>query len=328
MTLQVNNLEVEYYLNDNTYVRAVNGVSFSLEKGEALGIIGETGSGKTTIASAIMRVLPENAEVKGSVLLNGKDILSMDKEEFRRTIRWKKISIIPQYSMNSFNPIKRVGDQLVQIILEHTEMDVHQAFERVMKLFEQVGLPPETFRKYPDELSGGQRQRAVIVSALLLNPEIVIADEPTTALDVINQARVINLIRREVLNSSRSLIYITHDIALVANLSTKVATLYAGKIMELGDVRKIFKEPLHPYTIGLLSSVPDIRYGRVKKLNYIPGDPPDLTKEIKGCPFAPRCKMAKDICYMKEPELRLVDGRLVSCHLVGEMKDAGTNNKS
>ncbi|MFP3233823.1 MAG: ABC transporter ATP-binding protein [Sulfolobaceae archaeon] len=314
MSLEVKNLNVTYNVG-NASVNAVRDVSFSLERGDSLGVIGETGSGKTTLASAIMRILPPNTNASGKILLNGEDILNMDSEKFRKTVRWKKISIIPQYSMNSFNPIKKVGEQLVKIILEHEpNTDVHSAVERVMKLFENLNLPPETFQKYPEELSGGQRQRAVIASALLLNPELVIADEPTTALDVINQARVISLIKTRIINTGHTLIYITHDIAVVAGLAKKIATMYAGKIMEIGDSKKIFKEPLHPYTKGLLASVPDIRYGKVKKIYYIPGDPPDMTKPFNGCPFAPRCSLAKDVCREEEPQVKLVDGRLVACH--------------
>lgn len=286
-----------------------------LERGDSLGIIGETGSGKSTLASAIMRILPDNATVSGSIFLDGIDILNMDKDEFRRNIRWKKISIIPQYSMNSFNPIKKVGEQLVNIILEHEpNTDVHSAVERVLKLFESLNLPPEVFQKYPEELSGGQRQRAVIASALLLNPELIIADEPTTALDVINQARVISLIKSRIIDTGHSLIYISHDIAVVAGISKKIATMYAGEIMELGDSIRVFKNPLHPYTKGLLASVPDLRYGKIKRISYIPGDPPDMTMDFKGCPFAPRCNIAKDICRESKPELRVIEGRLVACH--------------
>jgi len=286
-----------------------------LERGDSLGIIGETGSGKSTLASAIMRILPDNATVSGSISLDGIDILNMDKDEFRRNIRWKKISIIPQYSMNSFNPIKKVGEQLVNIILEHEpNTDVYSAVERVLKLFESLNLPPEVFQKYPEELSGGQRQRAVIASALLLNPELIIADEPTTALDVINQAIVISLIKSRIIDTGHSLIYISHDIAVVAGISKKIATMYAGEIMELGDSIRVFKNPLHPYTKGLLASVPDLRYGKIKRISYIPGDPPDMTMNFKGCPFAPRCNIAKDICRESKPELRVIEGRLVACH--------------
>ncbi|MCY0859968.1 MAG: ABC transporter ATP-binding protein [Sulfolobaceae archaeon] len=316
MSLNIENLNVRYTLNKSIVVKAVNNVSFTLEKGDSLGIIGETGSGKSTLASAILRALPTNGYVEsGKITFDGIDILHMDPDKFRKEIRWKRISIIPQYSMNSFNPIKKVGDQLVTIIMEHTDnMTVHDAFEHVMKLFEELNLPPETFKKYPDELSGGQKQRAVIASALLLDPDMVIADEPTTALDVINQARVVALIKNRIIDKGKSLIYITHDIAVIAGIAKKVMTLYAGEIMELGEVHKIFKDPLHPYTIGLLNSVPDIRLGKVKKLSYIPGDPPDLTQTIKGCPFYPRCPIAKDICKEQKPQLRMVDGRFVACH--------------
>lgn len=319
MSLQVKDLTVSYRIGRGS-IRAVNGVSFQLDKGDSLGVIGETGSGKSTIASAIMRALPENAEYSGSIIFDNKDILKMDLETYRKEIRWKKISIIPQYSMNAFNPIKRVGEQLVKIMMEHdSNIDTSKAVERIFYLFNELGLPPETYKKLPDELSGGQRQRVVIASALLLDPELVIADEPTTALDVINQARVLSLIKKEIIDKQKTLIYITHDIAVVAGIAKKVLTLYAGEIMEFGDSRKVFKEPLHPYTKGLLSSVPDIRdikSGKVKRLNYIPGDPPDLSKEIKGCPFAPRCPMAKDICKVEKPKLKYIDGRYVACHFV------------
>ncbi|AAK41519.1 ABC transporter ATP-binding protein [Saccharolobus solfataricus] len=317
MSLQVRDLNISYKIGKGS-IRAINRVYFQLEKGDSLGVIGETGSGKTTIANAIMRALPENAEYSGSIFFNNKDILKMDQETYRKEIRWKKISIIPQYSMNAFNPIKRVGEQLVKIMMENdSNIDTSKASERIFYLFNQLSLPPEIYKKLPDELSGGQRQRVVIASALLLDPELVIADEPTTALDVINQARVISLIKREIVDKQKTLIYITHDIAVVAGVAKKVLTLYAGEIMEFGDSRKIFKEPLHPYSKGLLSSVPDIRFGKVKKVHYIPGDPPDLSKEIKGCPFAPRCSIAKDICKVEKPKLRYVDGRYVACHLVG-----------
>lgn len=315
MSLVIENLNVRYILGKTKEVRAINSATYTLEKGESLGIIGETGSGKTTLASAIMRALPPNGYAEGKVVFDGLDLLHINPEKFRKEIRWKRMSIIPQYSMNAFNPIKKVGDQLVTIIMEHeSNTNVHEAFERIMKLFEELNLPPETFKKYPDELSGGQKQRAVIASALLLNPDLVITDEPTTALDVINQARVISLIKKRIVDQGKSLIYITHDIAVIAGIAKKVMTLYAGEIMELGEVHKIFKEPLHPYTRGLLASVPDIRLGKVKKLSYITGEPPDMTKEIKGCPFYPRCPIAKDVCREQKPQLRLVDGRLVACH--------------
>jgi len=317
LSLQVKDLNIVYKVGKGS-IKAINGVDFELMKGDSLGVIGETGSGKTTIANAIMRSLPENAEFFGNIFFNNKDILRINLETYRREIRWKKISVIPQYSMNAFNPIKRVGEQLVKIMMENdSNINISKASERIFYLFNQLNLPPEIYKKYPDELSGGQRQRVVIASALLLDPELVIADEPTTALDVINQARVVSLIKREIVDKRKTLIYITHDIVVVAGIAKKVMTLYAGEIMEFGDSRKIFKEPLHPYSKGLLASVPDIRLGKTKKLQYIPGDSPDLSKEIKGCPFAPRCPVAMDKCKVERPRLRYVDGRLVACHLMG-----------
>jgi len=318
--LQVSDLYVKYSMGKKMKVNAINDVSFSLDKGNVLGIIGETGSGKTTLANAIMRILPDTAEVKGKIMLDNLDLLAISKKEFRTKIRWKKISIIPQYSMNALNPIKRVGKELTEIIMEHEEVSEEEAVNRVLSLFKDLNLPEEVFFKYPDELSGGQRQRVVIASALLLNPEVVIADEPTTALDVINQARVLNLLRNKVISTSRILMYITHDIAVVAGLANKLMTLYAGRIMEIGNSEKMFKNPLHPYTQGLLSSVPDISNSKPVHISYIKGDPPDLTKEIKGCPFYPRCPLAMDICKEEFPEPVQIDDRLVYCHAV--RKDA------
>lgn len=318
MTLSIKNLEVTYHLNKFTSIYAVNDISFELNPGDVIGIIGETGSGKTTIANTIMRALPDTATVKGSIILDDKDLLKMKYKEFRKKIAWKKISIIPQYSMNSLNPIKRIGDQLVRILQEHEDISKEDAISRILDLFKQVNLSEDILLKYPDELSGGQRQRVVIVSALMLNPEVIIADEPTTALDVINQARVINLLKEKVINQNRIVMYITHDIAVVAGLANKIMTLYGGKIMEIGDIKEIFKEPLNPYTKGLLDSVPKIDNGRPTKVSYIPGDPVNQTEKPKGCPFYPRCPLAMDVCKESFPEGVKVGNRIVYCHAVSK----------
>ncbi|ARM75477.1 ABC transporter ATP-binding protein [Acidianus manzaensis] len=318
MSLNVRNLEVTYVLNKFTNVYAINNISFDLEPGDVIGIIGETGSGKTTIANAIMRALPESAIVNGSILLDNLDLLKMNYKEFRKKIAWEKISIIPQYSMNSLNPIKRVGVQLVRILQEHEDISNEDAINKILDLFKQVNLSEDILFKYPDELSGGQKQRVVIVSALLLNPELVIADEPTTALDVINQARVINLLKEKVINQNRIVIYITHDIAVVAGLANKIMTLYGGKIMEIGDIKEIFKEPLNPYTKGLLASVPDIENGKPKAISYIPGDPINQTIKPKGCPFYSRCSLAMDVCKESFPEGVKIGNRIVYCHAVSK----------
>ncbi|BCU67623.1 dipeptide/oligopeptide/nickel ABC transporter ATP-binding protein [Sulfolobales archaeon HS-7] len=317
MSLELDRVNI-YYSLGRAELRAVSDVTLNVNRGESLGIIGETGSGKTTLVSSIVRTLPENARFEGRISLDGADIHSMPLKEFRKNISWSKISIIPQYSMNALNPVKKIGEQLGLIASEHTNWSTQEIAERIYNLFKELGLPPETYFKLPDELSGGQKQRVIIASALLLEPDVVIADEPTTALDVINQAKVISLIKRSVKERGKTMLYITHDIAVVAGITDKMVTMYAGKVMEYGSTRKMFREPLHPYTMLLINSVPDIRRGRVKKLSYIPGEPPDLIKREKGCSFAKRCPIARDICRLQEPELKNIDGRLVSCHFAEE----------
>jgi len=309
---------MHYEVDGGGWVKAVDGVSFSLSEGESLGIVGESGCGKSSLATTLVRVLPSNAKIKeGEVVLDGVNILSLPEERLRREIRWKKISIVFQGSMNALNPVLKVGDQIAEAILLHEDVSKDQAMARVGKLLGLVGLDPSVANRYPFELSGGQRQRALIAMALALSPKVVIADEPTTALDVIVQAQILKLLG-ELRESSKSMmIFISHDVSAVAQVSDKVAVMYAGKIVEIGPAEKVLLEPLHPYTSALLQSVPSVK-GERRQLKPIPGSPPNLLNPPRGCRFHPRCPFATDKCRSEEPQLREVSpGHFVACHLYG-----------
>ncbi len=312
MLLEVQDLSVEYIVREGV-VKAVDGASFEIDRGEILGIVGESGCGKSTVAKTIVRVLPENGRViKGRVLFNGVDLMKLSELELNK-IRWRKISMIPQNAMNALDPVYRVGDQVLEAILSHEKMSVIDARKRVVELFELVGLERKRLESFPHQLSGGQRQRVVIAMALALNPELIIADEPTTGLDVVTQDSILHQI--EILRNefSMSVILITHDVALVAEACDKVAVMYGGKIVEYGPTHRIFKEPYHPYTLGLKNAFPDIREKRLK-LMFIPGSPPNLLNPPLGCPFAERCPFVIELCKLEEPPLREIGDMKVKCH--------------
>jgi peptide/nickel transport system ATP-binding protein len=304
--LEVKNLKM-YFATRQGDVHAVDDVSFELEKGEILGIAGESGSGKTSIALTLLKLLPGNGRiVEGSMILGGKDLTKMSDAEVRREVRWKKISIVSQAAMNALNPVFRVGDQIREGILAHSEVDTDSATESAKRLLEQVGISRDRYSAYPHELSGGMKQRVMIASALSLSPDIVIADEPTTALDVIVQAQILVLLKNLKKELEMSMILITHDLSLVAEMCDKVAILYGGQIVERGPASKIFHNPRHPYSLGLMTAVPNLE-GKKQKLSSIPGSPPDLIKLSGGCRFAPRCKYATDVCLKEEPKLEKVE---------------------
>jgi peptide/nickel transport system ATP-binding protein len=308
-----------YFKTMRGNVKAVDGVSFQVEKGEAMGLAGESGCGKTTTALSILRILPSNGRiVEGKILFNKTDLAKFTEDEMRDQIRWKGISLIFQGAMNALNPVQKVGDQIVEAIMLHEEdIERRDAMDRARKLFELVGINTTRVDNYPHEFSGGMRQRAMIAMALACNPEMVIADEPGTALDVIVAAQVLKLLKglKEQLNLA--MILITHDLSIIAEVCEKTAIMYAGKVVEYGDVISIFKEPLHPYTQGLIGAFPNINEKQRIKMKSIPGTPPDLLHPPTGCRFHPRCQFAMDICKKEDPELVSV-GKLhsVSCHLV------------
>ena len=312
--LEVDSLKV-YFSTIRGYVRAVDGVSFEIGKGEAFGLAGESGCGKTTTALSILRLLPSNGEIKGGkILFDGMDIVKLDEETLRKEIRWKRISIVFQGAMNALNPVFTIGDQIVEAILAHENVTKAKALSRTKKLLKLVGLSPMLVKRYPHELSGGMKQRVMIAMALACNPDLVIADEPTTALDVIVQAQILNLLKDLRKKLNLSVILISHDLSIIAELCDKVAIMYAGKIVEMGTVYQIFKNPRHPYTRGLIQSFPNIRAPK-SEFKSIPGAPPNLLHPPPGCRFHPRCPYAKQVCKEEEPEMVEVEpGHFVACH--------------
>ena len=299
------------------WVRAAEDVSFTVEKGEALGLVGESGCGKTTVALSILKLLPSGGRIRrGRILFNGEDLVPLSDKEMRK-IRWKGISIVFQGAMNALNPVFKVGDQIVEAIRLH-EPDVSKsdAKKRAEGLFEMVGVEPSRIDNYPHEFSGGMRQRALIAMALASNPQLLIADEPGTALDVIVQAQVLQLMRSLKEKLGLSMVMISHDLSIVAEVCENVAIMYAGQLVEYGSASEIFKEPLHPYTQGLIGAFPSI-LGEKKKLLSIPGQPPDLLNPPTGCRFHPRCPYAMDVCKKEKPHLKKVGSgnHSVACYL-------------
>ncbi|MGE5593683.1 MAG: ABC transporter ATP-binding protein [Betaproteobacteria bacterium] len=304
-----------HYSTKAGWVQAVDGVTLSLAKGQALGLVGESGCGKTSIAMSIMKLLPYNSNVvRGRILFEGRDIYSMTDEEVRR-MRWKGVAMIFQAAMNSLNPVYRVGNQIVEAIVTHEpETSEEEAWARVGSLFELVGIPKERMYNYPHEYSGGMKQRAVIAMALACNPKLIIADEPTTALDVIVQDRILremDQIRRKI---NMSMIYISHDVSVIAEVSDVVAVMYAGKLVELGQADDVFKRPRHPYTYALMRAYPSI-LGEKRELATIPGEPPNLLDPPSGCRFHPRCDRATAECSAADPVWReIYPGHYCACH--------------
>lgn len=299
--LEVKDLTITFDTFAGT-VQAIRGVSFDLKKGETLAIVGESGSGKSVTSRSIMRLLAKNANVeKGEILFNGKDINKRTEKEMQG-IRGKEIAMIFQDPMTSLNPTMTIGKQIAEPIIKHQKVSKKEALERALELLKLVGLPdPERrMKQYPHQFSGGQRQRIVIAIALACNPEVLIADEPTTALDVTIQAQILDLMKQLQKKIATSIIFITHDLGVVANVADRVAVMYAGKIVEVGTVDEIFYNPQHPYTWGLISSMPTLDI-KGKSLYAIPGTPPDLLDPPKGDAFAPRNEFAMKIDTELEP---------------------------
>ena len=316
--LQVKDLRVEYISGGKT-VHAVNGVSFQLESGKTLGLVGETGAGKTTIAKSILRILPElqSRIASGEIYLNGKDLLALSEKEMLK-IRGSQIAMIFQDPMTALNPVKRIGDQIAQAVLLHNHVTKGEAKEKACEMLEMVGIPRVRYEEYPHQFSGGMKQRVVIAMALACNPQLLLADEPTTALDVTIQAQVLEMITDLTKKLNTSMIMITHDLGIVAQVCDDVAIVYAGEIVEYGSKEDIFDHPSHPYTKGLFGAIPNLT-DDVERLTPIPGLPPDPTAMPEGCAFRPRCQKACEQCH-SHPELREISpGHWCRCCL--DMKE-------
>jgi len=309
--LEVNDLHVTYAANPD--VQAVRGVSFTLEEGETLGIVGESGCGKTTLAQAIMGALPDNGRITGGeIIFDGRDITDLPKRELRK-IRWERMSMISQSAMNSLDPVYRVKDQIREAIQEHRDVSDEEAYERARELTELVGIDPDRVEDYPHQLSGGMRQRIIIAMALALDPDLIIADEPTTALDVIVQEQILYRIKQLQRELGNSMLMVTHDISVVAETCDSMVVMYGGELMEAGNVDEIFNNAHHPYTLGLQNAFPSVE-GEKRDLTSIPGSPPDLSNPPEGCPFEARCPFSSPECSKPLPESEPVAGHRVRCH--------------
>lgn len=299
--LTVENLTMHYMTRAGP-VRAVDGVSFSVERGQSLGLVGESGCGKSSIATSLLKLLPDNAElVDGSVVLDDVDLVPLSEVEMRE-YRWDRISMVFQAAMNSLDPVYRVGDQIIEALEAHYTYTRQDSIEKVRELYELVGLNPAFMPRYPHEYSGGMKQRAVIAMALACEPDLVIADEPTTALDVIVQDRILREMKEVQSRLDMSMIYISHDMAVIAEVSDVVGVMYAGKIVEYGPTSTIFQNPIHPYTNALMSAFPSVK-GEKRELVTLPGEPPDLIDPPSGCRFHPRCPYATEECRVSEPPI-------------------------
>lgn len=314
--LEVKDLKTYFHMGDSL-VRAVDGVSFSLARGEALGLVGESGCGKTTTALSIMQLLPKNATIAGGeIFFNGEDLVKKQRREIRK-IRWKEIAIIFQGAMNALNPVLTVGDQIKEAILLHEDVGEDAARKRVKELFELVEIDAKRVRRYPHEFSGGMRQRVMIAMALACRPKIVIGDEPTTALDVMVQAQIFELLERLRAELNMGLLLITHDLSVLGDTCDKAAVMYAGQIVEYGRIEEIYANPLHPYTKLLLQSFPAIS-GEKKIPSTIAGTPPNMADLPAGCRFHPRCPGAQAICAELAPlSVAVTETHRLACHLGG-----------
>ena len=320
--LSVRDLRVDFPTDDGV-VSAVRGVSFDLHRGEVLGIVGESGCGKSVTNMAIMGLLPKTARVSGSVRLGDDELVGRYPAEMR-PVRGRRISMIFQDPMTSLNPVYSVGWQLVEAVRAHNDVSKDEARKRAVDLLALVGIPnpADRYSSYPHEFSGGMRQRVMIAMAIANDPEILIADEPTTALDVTVQAQILETLQRIRQETGTAIIFITHDLGVLAGMADRLLVMYAGKVVESGAIEEVYDNPLMPYTIGLLGAIPgEQSHGR--RLNQIKGAPPSLMRIPAGCLFAPRCPLANDLCRSTAPvEVAASDAHGVSCHRVDQVRDA------
>ena len=312
--LEVDDLRISYATSDG-HVRAVDGISFHLYPGDRMGLVGESGCGKSSVVKALLKLLPDSASVRGEVRIDDENLYAMSEAELRR-IRWQKISLVTQSAMNALDPVFTVGEQIVESITAHRNMKKSVSWRRAEELFEMVGLPPERLRHYPHQFSGGMRQRAVIAMAMSLNPGLLLADEPTTALDVIMQDQILSRLSRIHEELGQSILLVTHDVSVVIETCESVMVMYAGKIVERGPTAVVFALPSHPYTMGLKNALAQIS-GEPRKPISIPGRPPSPLAPPNGCRFAPRCPFSTEECQNLEPPLiDLGSGHYAACHYV------------
>ncbi len=314
VALDVRNLSVDYLTDEGTRLHAVEAVSFKVEKGRSLALVGESGCGKTTTMLALLRLLPAEGRItSGKILCGNVDLLQLSEEQMRQ-YRWNQIAIVFQGAMNALNPVRKVSDQISEAILGHEKLSRHAVKLQVGELMEMVGIPPERANQYPHQFSGGMRQRAMIAMALACKPEVLIADEPTTALDVMIQAQILELLKRLQQELGLSVVLVTHDLGVVAELCDDVLVMYGGKVAEYGAVDTIFNQPLHPYTRRLLDAFPDVDALNIT-LASIPGHPPPLNDLPPGCRFEPRCHRKTEICATTPPLLtELQAGHYAACY--------------
>lgn len=316
--LNVKNLTTHYFTKKGV-VQALDNANFKLQRGQSLGVAGESGCGKSTMAfSLINQVQPPGRIVEGEVLIDGINAVQLSESDIRKKVRWKRISMVFQGAMDILTPVYTVGHQMKEPLHYHEGITGDEAREKCEEYLGYVGLDAEIFTRYPHELSGGQKQRVIIATSLLLEPNVLIADEPTTSLDVVVEAQIMNLLKRLKKELGISMIFITHDLSILSEVSNKLSIMYAGHFAELGKAEKIYNNPKHPYTEKLLASIPRL-HKDVERLERIPGAPPNLVDPPAGCRFHPRCPYTEPKCREEEPELRKVEGRKVSCHFAGEV---------
>ena len=310
--LDIKDLSIIYKTVDGN-IQAVDKVSLSIDDREILGIVGESGCGKTTLIKGIIGLLPQNGKIsEGEIYFKNVDLLKLSYEQMRQ-IRWNDISMITQSAMNSLNPVYKVGWQIVEVIQAHKDVSKEEAYKTVEKLFELVGIEKGRMNNYPHQFSGGMKQRAIIAMALALNPKLIIADEPTTALDVVVQSQILQKINLVLKNYNGSMILVTHDISVIAQTCNMVAVMYGGVIVEYGVVDQVLKFPNHPYTMGLRNAFPSLT-GEKRQLISIPGTPPNLMANLIGCRFKERCPFAIDICFIEQPKKTSINNGFFYCH--------------
>lgn len=320
VVLRVEDLKL-YYRTGRSVLQAVDGVSFELKRGRTLAVIGESGCGKSSLAKAILRLLPRNVHTySGQIWFNGRDVMELSEEQFRRQVRWNEMAMVPQAAMNSLNPVVRIGQQIAEPLLVHDRKATREdAMKKAEEAFRIVGVPVDFLHRYPFELSGGMRQRAMIAMSLVSNPDLVILDEPTSALDLLTQANVMNVLKRIKEEFGTTFILITHDIGTASELADDVAVMYAGKMVEMRQAEHFYTDALHPYSEALMASVPTLRED--KPLQFISGQPPSLINPPTGCRFAARCPQRMDKCTQEPPTTKVGERQHVQCwlHEVGEI---------